>query len=109
MDQAIQHGQRYKRESVFDVVGFNAVGVPEERPVGELEQGDNQYEPATPDRDSRGVPDHVRVEAHERRPAHPEDAGGCPDWMKAPASARHLRHLLSCMRVKTWSATAVWL
>ena len=35
----------------------------------------------------------------------PKDAGCGPDWMKAPALARRLRHLLPRMRVRTWS---VW-
>ena len=47
----------------------------------------------------------VRVEADEHRTANPEDADGCPGWMKSPALARRLRHLLSGVRVRTWS---VW-
>ena len=34
-----------------------------------------------------------------------EDAGGCPNWMKVPALAMRLRHLLSDMRVRPRS---VW-
>ena len=48
-----------------------------------------------------------RVEADERRAAHAKDPGGFPDWIKAPATAMCLRHLLSGMRVRTWSVTAV--
>ena len=99
VDQAIERRPRQRQEEVFGV----PLVIPEARPVDKLDHDDEQDEPATPDRDSRSVPDHVRVEARERRAAHPEDAGGFPDWIKSPASARRLGHLVSCMRVSTWS------
>ena len=100
MHQAVERDQQHEQERELDVVGK-----PEAKPVGELEQGDKRDEPAAPHRDHCGVPDHVRVEPTERRAARPKDAGCCPDWMKAPALARRLRHLLPRMRVRTWGVS----
>ena len=97
--QAVERDQQHEQEGELEVVGK-----PESKAVGKLEQGDDRYEPAAPHRDPCGVPDRIRVEPIERPAARPKDAGCCPDWMKAPALARRLRHLLPRMRVRTWSA-----
>ena len=78
---------------------------PTRRPVRQMHKTEGYHEPACSDQYGRDVSQPVRAEADERLGAHPPDAGGCPDWMKAPTLARRLRHLLSEIRVRTWS---VW-
>ena len=57
MDQAIERHPRHKQEDVFGV----PLLIPKARPVDKLDHGDKPDEPATPDRDSCGVPNYVRV------------------------------------------------
>ena len=78
---------------------------PTPRSVRQLHKTEGDHEPVCPDQDGRDASQPVWVESHQRRAAHPEGAGGCPGWVKAPALARRLGHLLSGMRVSTWS---VW-
>ena len=54
------------------MVGFDVVGKPEERPVGKLEHNDEDDEPAAPDRNSRGVPSHLRIDLPGHPVVHPK-------------------------------------
>ena len=97
---SIERHQQQEQRRIHDIALR-----PTRRAVRQLHKTEGNDEPVRPDQYGRDVSQPVRVEADERRAAHPKDAGGCPNWMKATALARRLRHLISGMRVRAWS---VW-
>ena len=79
MHQAVGHPQQHGYGQEFDVPG-----VPEARPVGQQEDTGQPDEPAAPDGNRCGIPDHVRVGQDARRNPVPYGIHAGPQQAGAP-------------------------
>ena len=77
--QAVDHPQQHGYGQEFDVLG-----IPEARPVGQQEDTGQPDEPAAPDGDRCGIPDHVRVGQGARRNPVPYGIHAGPQQAGAP-------------------------